>query len=200
MTIPGELDGRLVLPGDVLFTPSHLSTFSSPDCGPGCYLHPKTKVIHASVAGFASITSSSIAVHSKSHTQLVDQIILPKSVVICRVVKVTPSYASLDILYNNATRLRCVNSGMIRIDDLTSVTTEEPDMLDSFRIGDIVKARVLSLGDAKCYYLSTAEVDLGVVQARSEITGELLKPISHKEMGKGDRRELRKVASPAIPK
>ena len=36
-----------------------------------------------------------------------------------------------------------------------------------FRPGDVVRASVLSLGDARSYYLSTAENELGVVYAKS---------------------------------
>ncbi len=36
-----------------------------------------------------------------------------------------------------------------------------------FRPGDIVRASVLSLGDARSYYLTTAENELGVVYAKS---------------------------------
>lgn len=45
-------------------------------------------------------------------------------------------------------------------------------MGECFRLGDIVKAKVLSLGDARSYYLSTAANELGVVYATSE-DGEL---------------------------
>ena len=38
---------------------------------------------------------------------------------------------------------------------------------ECFRPGDIVRASVLSLGDARSYYLSTAENELGVVYAKS---------------------------------
>ncbi len=36
-----------------------------------------------------------------------------------------------------------------------------------FRPGDIVRASVVSLGDARSYYLSTAQNELGVVYAKS---------------------------------
>ncbi len=45
-------------------------------------------------------------------------------------------------------------------------------MGECFRLGDIVKAKVMSLGDARSYYLSTAANELGVVYAVSE-DGEL---------------------------
>ena len=38
----------------------------------------------------------------------------------------------------------------------------------SFRCGDIVLARVISLGDTNSYFLSCAENELGVVIAYSE--------------------------------
>lgn len=40
-------------------------------------------------------------------------------------------------------------------------------MYDCFHPGDIVRAEVLSLGDARSYYLSTAKNELGVVYAKS---------------------------------
>jgi hypothetical protein len=40
-------------------------------------------------------------------------------------------------------------------------------LYDCFRPGDIVRAKVTSLGDARTYYLSTAENELGVVYAKS---------------------------------
>lgn len=45
-------------------------------------------------------------------------------------------------------------------------------MYDCFRPGDIVRARVLSLGDARSYHLTTAHNSLGVVRAKS-LAGEL---------------------------
>ena len=39
---------------------------------------------------------------------------------------------------------------------------------EAFRPGDVVRARVISLGDARSYMLSTAALDLGVVYAESE--------------------------------
>jgi hypothetical protein len=40
-------------------------------------------------------------------------------------------------------------------------------MYDCFRPGDVVRAKVLSLGDARSYYLTTADNALGVVHAKS---------------------------------
>ncbi len=47
-------------------------------------------------------------------------------------------------------------------------------MYKSFRIGDIILARVISLGDSNSYLLSCAEHELGVVIAHSEAGLETL--------------------------
>ena len=41
------------------------------------------------------------------------------------------------------------------------------ELYSSFRPGDIVRAEVVSLGDARSYQLSTAKNELGVVFAKS---------------------------------
>lgn len=65
-------------------------------------------------------------------------------------------------------------------------------------MGDVVRAVVISLGDERAYYCSTARNELGVVLAWSEGTGEAMVPVSWREfedLGTG-RREGRKVAKP----
>ncbi|EJT51278.1 S1 CSL4 protein [Trichosporon asahii var. asahii CBS 8904] len=65
-------------------------------------------------------------------------------------------------------------------------------MGECFRLGDIVKAKVLSLGDARSYYLSTAANELGLTR------GAPLLPISYQEMENPQtgETERRKVAKP----
>src|SRR5690606_3837398 len=94
----------------------------------------------------------------------------------------------------------------------------------SFRPGDVVMAEVISLGDARSYYLSTARNELGVIFAESEagtstkdkllvtligrvshigirscLAGETMVPISWQEMmcPKTKTKEFRKCAKPA---
>ena len=66
-----------------------------------------------------------------------------------------------------------------------------------FRVGDVVRAVVISLGDERSYYLSTARNELGVVMARSE-AGNQMFPISWREFMDPvlGVREGRKVAKP----
>ena len=57
-------------------------------------------------------------------------------------------------------------------------------------------SQVVSLGDARSYYLSTAKTELGVTHARSSASGTPMIPISWQEMQcpVTKLKELRKVA------
>ncbi|KAH0508253.1 Exosome complex component CSL4 [Microtus ochrogaster] len=82
---------------------------------------------------------------------------------------------------------------------VTYIRATEKDKVEiykSFRPGDIVLAKVISLGDAQSnYLLTTAENELGVVVAHSE-SGVQMVPISWCEMQcpKTHTKEFRKVA------
>ncbi|KAJ6119945.1 hypothetical protein N7523_004225 [Penicillium sp. IBT 18751x] len=97
--------------------------------------------------------------------------------------------------HSNTDELRF--QALIRKEDVRAVEKDRVVMDEMFRVGDIVRGSVISLGDQSFYYLTTARNDLGVVMARSE-AGNMMFPISWKEMrdpvtGAG---EQRKVARP----
>lgn len=50
--------------------------------------------------------------------------------------------------------------------DVRSTEKDRVKILESFKPGDVVRARVISLGDTMGYYLSTAGNEMGVVVAR----------------------------------
>ena len=60
-----------------------------------------------------------------------------------------------------------------RKDDVRATEKDKVEMYKCFRPGDIIMARVISLGDAQSYLLSTAENECGVIVATSE-AGEFL--------------------------
>ncbi|KAE8154965.1 exosome component EXOSC1/CSL4-domain-containing protein [Aspergillus avenaceus] len=86
---------------------------------------------------------------------------------------------------------------LIRKEDVRAVEKDRVVMDEMFRVGDIVRGSVISLGDQSFYYLTTARNDLGVVMARSE-AGNMMFPVSWKEMRDSvtGQAELRKVARP----
>merc|ERR1711964_855389 len=72
--------------------------------------------------------------------------------------------------------------GIIRKQDVRFFEVDKINMVDCFRVGDFVRAQVLSLGDARSYVLSTASNDrLGVVLARGA-SGSTLVPMSWQYM------------------
>lgn len=86
---------------------------------------------------------------------------------------------------------------LIRKEDVRAVEKDRVVMDEMFRVGDIVRGSVISLGDQSFYYLSTARNDLGVVLARSE-AGNMMFPGSWREMkdSVSGVPEVRKVAKP----
>lgn len=97
-----------------------------------------------------------------------------------------------------ATILREPFQALIRQQDIRATEVDKVKMSESFRVGDVVRGVVISLGDERNYYVSTARNEFGVVLGVSE-AGERLVPVSWREMreveGMG-RVELRKVAKP----
>ncbi|KIV93298.1 hypothetical protein PV10_04523 [Exophiala mesophila] len=131
------------------------------------------------------------------------------SIVLCRVSRVQQRQLSASILvvnpsphdilaYTQLTDDDLQFQAVLRKEDIRAYEKDKVVMNDSYRVGDIIRATVISLGDERNYYISTAGNDYGVVVATSEV-GNAMVPSSWKEMkdvvtGKG---ESRKVAKPA---
>ncbi|KFV47074.1 Exosome complex component CSL4, partial [Tyto alba] len=110
-----------------------------------------------------------------------------------QVCSINSRFAKVHILYVGPTPLKSTFRGTIRFACFLPLQVE---VYKSFRPGDIVLAKVISLGDAQSnYLLSTAENELGVVVARSE-AGVQMVPISWCEMQcpRTHTKDFRKVA------
>lgn len=86
---------------------------------------------------------------------------------------------------------------IIRSQDVRATEKDKVKLAECFRVGDIVRAVVVGLGDQQGYFLSTAGNEYGVVMAWSE-AGNVCVPISWcevKDQVTGTK-ELRKVAKP----
>ena len=83
-----------------------------------------------------------------------------------------------------------------RLPDVRATEIDKVVMSDCFRPGDIIRAMVLSLGDSRSYYLTTAKNELGVVYAKAAASGLPLVPISWEEMQDPETHavERRKIA------
>lgn len=118
-----------------------------------------------------------------------------KSVVLAQVTKITPRFAQVAIVSVDEVTLSEYFPGTIRVNDIQLVQGEVVEVYKSFRPGDLIRAEVLSLGDSRTYYLTTAKPEYGVVLAKS-ISGHTMEAISNKLMQcpKTKMKEYRKVA------
>ncbi|KAL0402550.1 UNVERIFIED_CONTAM: Exosome complex component CSL4 [Sesamum latifolium] len=179
-----------VTPGEVLGKATELKA------GKGAYVSANDRTVYASLTGFRSITpppegsdDPRPTVEVKGH-KAHGPVPEPGLVVIARllvlgilgfaleklwgvdrqmyeVTKVMAKMASADIMCVGPKSVREKFTGTIRQQDVRATEIDKVDMHSSFRPGDIVRAVVLSLGDARAYYLSTAKNELGVVSAES---------------------------------
>lgn len=119
----------------------------------------------------------------------------PGAVVTAKVTKVNARLAVTDILCIGNVAVAEKFSGIIRQQDVRSTEIDKVDIFASFRPGDLVRAEVLSFGNSRAYYLTTAKNELGVVAAKS-FAGATMAPISWQEMQcpVTKQKEFRKVA------
>ena len=87
--------------------------------------------------------------------------------VFARVARVNPRLCNCDVMTVNGQAAEDSFSGVIRTQDVRVTETDKIDMYDCFVPGDVVRARILSMGDTRSYYLTTAANELGVVRAKS---------------------------------
>ena len=104
----------------------------------------------------------------------------------------------VDILVVRGGALREASTGLIRREDVRDYEADRVEIYRSFRPGDVVRARVLSLGDARAYYLTTAAIELGVIFAQSA-AGHTMAAVSWEELEcpVTKERAFRMVAKPA---
>ncbi|RPB15943.1 hypothetical protein P167DRAFT_460708, partial [Morchella conica CCBAS932] len=125
--------------------------------------------------------------------------ILPQvgAIVLGKVTRITHIEATLAIFVVGEAVCTDEFKGIIRREDVRAFLKDKAKILSSFKPGDIVRARIISLGDQSKYFLSTASNDLGVIVAHSE-SGDPLNPLSWHEMvsQSTDMIEERKVAKP----
>lgn len=151
-------------------------------------------------------TCSVRAVSQSTTNQLstaADLVLKVGQVVVGVVTRMTPQMALVDIvLAQHVGPLSpkvCSYEGAIRMEDIRASVAADPIVLGQcFQPNDLVACRVVSLGDSRRYFLSTAETGLGVLRAKTALHGVPMIPVSWKEMEcpVTGRREPRKVAKP----
>ncbi|EPQ29112.1 uncharacterized protein PFL1_03400 [Pseudozyma flocculosa PF-1] len=187
---------------------------------------PSSSLLKGKAKGAAApaVQAATLSVHGAENSFVVPR---PDSIVIARVTRVTPRQAHLSILIvdgqpcgsSSSTSSASIATGrgnhaagegegtdfqgVVRSQDVRNTEKDKVRLGDCFRPGDIVRASVISLGDARSYYLSTAANNLGVIYATSsssslagtpgagaaaasgpgwEVTGNPMQPISWQEL------------------
>ena len=186
----------MALPGQVL------GPTAANNIGSGTHIQGESLI--ASIAGSlhsAPSTSKSIKQPTVSVARP-SGALLPEtgSVVLGRITRTNPRQANLSIIaLGNRGEHTCGDPfpALIRQQDIRATEIDKVKVSESFRVGDIVRAVVISLGDERSYYLSTAKNELGVVMAKSD-WGNTMVPVSWKEFldPETGEREVRKVAKP----
>ena len=138
------------------------------------------------------------------------QVLRQGQIVLAQVVRIATQQVMADIFATEHGLLQYDHrpAGVIRREDIRSgVTAAAPEpqsvtnavLTQHFCPGDWIVARILSLGDARRYFLSTAEAGLGVIYATSSVSGQPMIPVSWKEMEcpETGTKEARKCARPA---
>ena len=155
--------GTFVLPGASLGLASEL------DSGPGT--HVKDGEVRSSLVGYArTVRDGTSKVAEVQHyrtkkaaaTSMRCPIPSVGQVVTGRVSRITAGVVNVDIHCVGSSVLPTPAVGVIRVEDVfpPEVDHTAVQMTSCFRPGDVVKARIMSLGDARQYFLSTAEVRL----------------------------------------
>ncbi|KAL4231452.1 Exosome complex component CSL4 [Mactra antiquata] len=163
---------------------------------PGRGTYERNGFIYASLTGCLMTEKGEdmtlVEVVRSTETTLVPSV---DCLVTARVTNVNPRFCKCNIIKVGSKPLTDSFRGMIRKEDVRSTEKDKVEMYKCFRPGDIVIARVISLGDAQSYLLTTAENELGVVLATSE-EGVTMVPVSWCKMRcpKTLNDEFRKVA------
>jgi len=183
-------EGAFVFPGDELCSGKYT-------CGEGTYSLGNSCV--ASLAGSLHIEHSNkspiVSVVSENKVTLPQK----DSIVLAQVGNVTARICKVVIIKVDSVTIKSHLPGILRKEDVRATEKDSVELFNCFRPGDIMRARVISLGDGNAYSLSTAENELGVLYAFSE-SGHPMLPVSWCEMqctvsGRQERRKVAKVTN-----
>ena len=192
--------GRAVTPGDVVAGPG-----PGWRAGAGCYADAEG-LVRASVVGTVRVAAAAAAgpaedggagreVSVETAAARGARVPRPGDEVLAQVTRVTPKLANADILCLGGQALPHAFAAQIRVQDVRATEIDKVQIHASFRPGDVVRAEVISLGDARSYFMSTAKAHLGVLYAKS-VDGEVMVPVNWELMEDPNTkaREPRKVA------
>ena len=190
---------QLAVPGQVLgssskFTPGHGTHIAGDQLVSSLLGQPTTSTTKRSGS-----SNQTLAVQRPTHPSSRPAPVLPTvgAVVYCRISRIAQSTAQSAILVIDDVVAPAGYRGILRSVDVRATEKDKVRLSECFRVGDVVRAAVVSLGDQGGYFLSTAGNEFGVVMAWSD-AGNGCAPVSWNEVRDEvtGAKELRKVAKP----
>ena len=180
-------------PGDVV------GSTKDYDAGMGTYV--RNDKIYSLLVGTPTIETNQnsdrkiihIILPATSKAAAKDSIIDIGDQVICKVISITMNQANVEIFRVSDRDLKVTAKGIIRREDIRTNEIDALVIRECFLPGDIVRACIISLGDARQYYLSTANEQLGVIYAKT-ISDDVSITISRDAIGVSDGNSKRKFA------
>ncbi|KAL9060044.1 MAG: hypothetical protein Q9162_000894 [Coniocarpon cinnabarinum] len=193
-------EGEVLLPGDSISEVSANSKTNASNTMFGAGLQVFQSQTYASRAGFLDQSPGAVSVMT---AKVGPKLPYVNATVLAHVTRITARQAHVtivavdDVPCTASTDHDAGFNGLIRVQDVRATEKDKVAIVESFSVGDVIRATVISIGDERNYYLSTARNDLGVVMAKSAHSGMPMFPVSWREVV-DDRgaREARKVAKP----
>ena len=117
-------------------------------------------------------------------------------VVFAKCTKIREKMAQFDVLVCDGKPLKTEFSGIVRQQDVRKTEIDKVVMEESFVPGDVVRCKVLAMGEGRSLVLATNENPLGVVRAKCKRCKTTMVAMNWHEMmcPKTEHREMRKVA------
>ncbi|KAL9091995.1 MAG: hypothetical protein Q9159_001140 [Coniocarpon cinnabarinum] len=193
-------EGEVLLPGDSISEVSANSKTNASNTMFGAGLQVFQSQTYASRAGFLDQSPGAVSVMT---AKVGPKLPYVNATVLAHVTRITARQAHVtivavdDVPCTASTDHDAGFNGLIRVQDVRATEKDKVAIVENFSVGDVIRATVISIGDERNYYLSTARNDLGVVMAKSAHSGMPMFPVSWREVV-DDRgaREARKVAKP----
>ncbi|TMW69367.1 hypothetical protein Poli38472_001523 [Pythium oligandrum] len=149
--------GSIVVPGQRLSAQE-----AGVRAGEGTYV--RDGAVYASVTGRYAKQNNEMTVKRAGKLVGSSQVLRLGDLVICKVTKVTTRQVLVDIVCVGDAVLQEPFPGTIRLEDVRNHDIDKLVMEELFSPQMLIKAAVLSFGDTRSYFLSTAKPGLGVVR------------------------------------
>eukprot|EP00892_Ulva_mutabilis_P005131 jgi/Ulvmu1/2990/UM015_0030.1 len=184
------------LPSNRVDLPPNTSEFAS---GQGTFVDGD--VIYASILGSVQWTAKDNKIQVVRVGLDAPHVPAVGDVVFSRVTRINKRMCTTEIVQIGDQQLPVPFQGVIRVQDVRATEIDKVLMDECFRPGDVVRARVLSLGTMREYFLTTAKPDLGVVSAVSTAEHSMI-PVNWESMrcpesGNVEKRKVANFEQPA---